>query len=696
MDSASDGSKRKTKRPRNPKDTNQTVRLRTVKCSIGKLIHPNQTQSRTLIDTVVCHLNELQVLASWILKHHLFSRFERGDKITWKIDQTYIGKIFRFIRKPIEPNENDRSLYQSVRWVMERVQPKMTVSSISDSCYSQLEGFAARRMITNFKVHIQERLEASFKIWTTNQIKAVMTPKEYENPRRHLKRYRANLSQLSFYPRYQYWHALVETAETILGVADRDHESDDEEKLPTADYNTYLYWMWSMRNECENLEIQTGRQLKAISVLPQNDLKVGHVRFDTRIMAYLYRCLTGSKECIGSLESVENQEQIWGYFFDMVKLRRLRSGWLFNWSIMTDGISVCIPFGQLIPKRKTTKRKSKRVKPNRSDENSPLHVSSLPSGLYGEQIILNQFQDFDHTINWVGVDPGVKSILTSWSPTYQSSPFHLGQKEYKHSLGLSNASTQRYRKRMAGVSESLSLVPYGKTSMTNRLSLYLNRVRLYWDEIWTYQKSKGLRRQRFYQWNRNQSVCDQFVNDVRGSCPENSVLLFGNGGAKGGFRQKGGGFKGPILKLKRLLARRFPVICVDEFRTSKLCLDCGKVLKHPKDGEKLIGRNGRLYQRYMHGVSYCTDTEHHRMLNRDVDAAQKISCRFLCQLKGLDLGPWRRQADLSAAGGQLKALLCDLSSGCRERHRGDGVPMSKDVSQLTVADILQMCSDVGI
>ena len=46
--------------------------------------------------------------------------------------------------------------------------------------------------------------------------------------------------------------------------------------------------------------------------------------------------------------------------------------------------------------------------------------------------------------------------------------------------------------------------------------------------------------------------------------------------------------------------------------------------------------------RVMHGVSYCTETDHHSMLNRDVDAARKIGYRFLCQLSGgvEKLGHW--------------------------------------------------------
>ena len=62
-----------------------------------------------------------------------------------------------------------------------------------------------------------------------------------------------------------------------------------------------------------------------------------------------------------------------------------------------------------------------------------------------------------------------------------------------------------------------------------------------------------------------------------------------------------------------------------EFRTSKLCLHCG--------------REAKLYN---YGVTYCTDPGHHHMANRDVAAAKKIGARYLAKKKGLDLGPWCR------------------------------------------------------
>ena len=101
--------------------------------------------------------------------------------------------------------------------------------------------------------------------------------------------------------------------------------------------------------------------------------------------------------------------------------------------------------------------------------------------------------------------------------------------------------------------------------------------------------------------------------------------------------------------IKRLLSKHFPVITVSEFRTTKCCLHCGKVLYHPKSCEKYIGRDGKVHQKVNNSVSYCKETDHHWFVNRDDDAARKIGYLFLMRLSGLagpQLGAWSRSVKL--------------------------------------------------
>ena len=90
----------------------------------------------------------------------------------------------------------------------------------------------------------------------------------------------------------------------------------------------------------------------------------------------------------------------------------------------------------------------------------------------------------------------------------------------------------------------------------------------------------------------------KLVNRVK-AYAEVSPILFGDGANSGLFgRVRGAGVKGPVLEIKMRLSKQLPVIECSEFRTSKLCLDCGRVAKF-----------------YNYGVTYCVQRDHHRMAN---------------------------------------------------------------------------------
>ena len=75
--------------------------------------------------------------------------------------------------------------------------------------------------------------------------------------------------------------------------------------------------------------------------------------------------------------------------------------------------------------------------------------------------------------------------------------------------------------------------------------------------------------------------------------------------------------KGPVLEIKKRLSEQMSVVECSEFRTSKLCLDCGRAAKF-----------------YNYGVSYCVQRDH-RMANRDVVAEDW--CALSCNEEGIGL-----------------------------------------------------------
>jgi hypothetical protein len=235
----------------------------------------------------------------------------------------------------------------------------------------------------------------------------------------------------------------------------------------------------------------------------------------------------------------------------------------------------------------------------------------------------------------------------------------------------------------------------------------------HWDAAWAYNGAKKLRKWKFYAWRKRESYMARLVNSFNEKfgepatqepaaqepaaqepptqepptpdpptakipASEPPTILFGNASEKkGGFIPfKGGGVKGPVKELTRRLAKRYAVILCSEFRTTKLCHFCGRVLSHPT---RHVSQGRYQAETTMHGLSYCPHrgpNSHQHMQGRDRMAAYNIGALFLATQLGEDLGPWQR--------GDTKALddAAQAAGSCvlRQVLLGRGVNVFKHPS----------------
>ena len=255
----------------------------------------------------------------------------------------------------------------------------------------------------------------------------------------------------------------------------------------------------------------------------------------------------------------------------------------------------------------------------------------------------------EHT-HLVAIDPGIKSVLTGVRlDDPNRDPFKLTQAEYqeesklKHKMKKVGSHSHTFKKSMKKVQTVLSAAPSQKSVL--RYDEYLTALGTVWKRCWAYHVRPTLRRIQFYAWRRREAWMTKLVSRVK-EYAGGGPIIFGNGANSGLFgRVRGAGVKGPVLEIKKRLSEQMPVIEASEFRTSKLCLDCGRV--------------ARLYN---YGVTFCSQRDHQRMANRDVAAAKKIGARYLAMKKGLNLGPWSQ--DVSAEevnqGRCLSTVLKDV------------------------------------
>ena len=674
---------RKAKLKRVHCEVDQYLLKRTNKCSLRSILkNENQQLVQAHIHNLLVTVNQLRVVASLVVKHHIYSLFEADKKLDFELDQSYFSKVFTYVRS-VTPrgtlHKFEKSLEESTRYVLRCLSypyfPKVS---------NQVTQYAAKTMSINIRVHIQMHMQDSFKHWTRNQIRAFMPQEQYDNQRKYMKSYLEEIDnklkdpevecKLPFFTQLKDYHDQIvsilysnEAKEDKDNVDGKDkteekeaaEEKDDElvdaeedEEKKNFDHNTCLQLMWRMKKDSEELEFLTNRKMKVIAVIPQCQMKLGAIQLDTRIIEEFIKFL---KPVEGKQTTHEHQRAVWGAVFDLEKLANLRPHQEFNWSVTTDGVSVNVLFAKAVPKSTKKPRKRPKTSVTKAHQAKKLQqakksrrkkiipktaLTHLPNGSYSESSILEKHIKWSNNIRWIGCDPGVRDLLSTWTVGEGVSPYVLGQPEYRHKTGLNKLHKEiknsRRHYKVTEVYRDLAACPHAKSVSLDHLEKYILTIKQYWSKIWNYQSVRQVRSQRFCRWIKRQKFLDQQLNKMEKKCKtadKTTILLFGNGGSSGFGKVKGGGVKGPVVKIRKLLAKRFPVIHVSEFRTSMCCWQCGKRMLHPSRGK-------------MHAVSYCSDAGHRHMYNRDVDAACKIGYRFLKLLHSGKsdsvevLGPW--------------------------------------------------------
>ena len=154
-----------------------------------------------LIEQIVVTTNQLEVLASHIIKHHVFSTLELKGGIPFAIDQSYISKVFDFLRQPNPRSATKYDLRPSVDEVMKAVKSGLVFpAGVTKTCWNEICNYSARTMKANIEVHIKTRLQQSFDLWTKNQTRAVMKDEEFKDQK-------GNIKTFPFYSQHQAYEA---------------------------------------------------------------------------------------------------------------------------------------------------------------------------------------------------------------------------------------------------------------------------------------------------------------------------------------------------------------------------------------------------------------------------------------------------------------------------------------------------------
>ena len=587
-------------------DDTQFVRHATIKTSLSSIINSGRADltgdPRPFLSEAILYCNKLRVLVSLVAKKHIFAELGRGP-LTFEPDHNYYSRVKSVIVNgklaggPKRPApEYAATLLAASDSVLRLAGIRCPVyaGKLKKTAVSNIMGYMLKQLAENLATHVDTHVHDCLRNWLNNEIRARLPPAEYVHPRHrgHIGRWRKRLGELApdLEARFQELNVKLKTLRTT---------------------GAKVEFMFGLRRQVDQLETETGRAMKLFSVIPQASIGIAPIRIDSLIMGHIFKAIDPA--CRLTAAQLCSEQSTWNAAFNMTKISKLRRNATFGLSIQTDGVAAMVLVCSAAPlSTKPLTAREKRVR--RTTDTSSGTSSTIPvrPGL-------------------VAIDPGVKSIITAVQLDDPTRPaLQISQRGYQDGTFLN------YKRRKIGAGSAVYLrdfkpiaaVMAGAPSRKSvaRYAEHLAALASVWDEAWTAHSRQKLRKLKFFVWRRREAWMDRKVQSVRDYAGPDGAILFGDGADAGGFgKLRGGGIKGPVLELKRRLSKKVQTVTCSEFRTSKLCLTCG--------------REARFYN---HGVTYCSQQSHHRMENRDVAAAFKIGARWLAESAGADIGPWSR------------------------------------------------------
>ena len=265
----------------------------------------------------------------------------------------------------------------------------------------------------------------------------------------------------------------------------------------------------------------------------------------------------------------EVQERFWNRLFNLDKRVFRKKRYRFNFMLQTDGVAVSLNFVH----------KEKKTCPNGRTEEDDLYA------------YVDQLSDSDVEVmkgrNIVGCDPG-KISLVYMSDGRSKLRYNAFQRRTESMVKRNQKIllTEKKKKGIHEVEATLSECNSKSVDM-KRFKDYLLQKNKINTELRSFYRLDLHRKMKWRQFVYGQKSEDKFLNRMASKFGSDAVIAYGDWSRSSQMRHfvptKGVG-------MRKLIARRFCTVSVDEFRTSKLCYKCSGQLEHLRVEQQKVYR----------------------------------------------------------------------------------------------------------
>lgn len=599
-----------------------TSNYRTVKVPLKKVLkHYNLIQPR--IENAVFVVNEFASIGYAFLKLYLISKFENGETLP-KVTKNLITCIFSCIgkkrgtagRKPAVGKTDD--VIKFYNETFSKIYTEKPCSSNLSHVLPLLAEEMVRCFQTNIKTHFIAYLSKYINITHRNPQKETIKRSTMTRDEKSiaLKTLYADIKGIKndmiigkiekSAPQYHQW--IGDNIKRLLPSKIEKSVAYDVKVSP----DKYLYASFVINKTIESLgkrpyQIIPQRTNLVPKNITLNTSGIVEVINDTKMEIYR----TGYTEMIRNTKKY--QEQAWGEILELENKGVFKhKGYVFYNQIQTDGISASLLF-------------------IREDYYNKTYGQRMP--IDDVDLVVRQLDRFSKAEcdsykdrKFIGTDPGKKSIITMTDGLGKFYSYSNARRRFE-SYGKRSTQIIFTEKNEQGITEMETVLSKssGRSYDPAKYREYLTVKEGMTDALNKFYHRPLFRKLALRRYCKTLASESRMLNEIAKmfGAPETILIGLGNWSSNTS-RQMKGCMPSPNKGISRLLSKRFDVVEVDEFRTSKIY--------HNDLKTELV--NVRVKKKSIHGLLTLSGKPSSVILNRDKNASRNIQLILETYIKG--------------------------------------------------------------
>ncbi len=467
-----------------------------------------------------------------------------------------------------------------------------TILDNGDVYYTkEQKGKILNKLIRNIMNFEYDQIDSVFRRWFKKVVKKDIIPNEFQtalsydckvDPRKYLvftinicKAYEihnkeieddiANLED-------QYWERYLENKKEIAAL----RKAEGDKKTIGIEVKVKLKEQRRLKTKSPTFQLNK-KKFSLFNAFPASPYGLGYAKLDTAALISWF-CKTDKEEMME--RSKTDKGEIWNLVFKMDHpIFKGTKNYKFDYMLSTDGVGCSLQFRKVgTTNGWQTKKNLKKAKLAR--EQNPEPIVETPQVPKVEKPEFRKFEDmpleyimkFD---NVIFIDPGTKFLIYCMDRFGKFFKFTAAQRRFETGSKVHNQIQEKEKSKKIIATEA-RLATFSKKSVDyQEYSQYLgyengypkdNLRKFYRQKIW-----RKLRWRRFINNQRSETNLLRKLKETFGYKGKKILIVIGNWS-----RQEGMKFGEPTLGIgmRRLLAREFPVVLMDEHKTSKVCSGC--------------------------------------------------------------------------------------------------------------------------